>query len=142
MINDMNRVMSLDVGDSKIGIAMTDLLGLMAQPYKTLRYADENIILQQIKEIIINNNVNKLVVGLPKNMDNSEGKQAEKTRYFVKRLQELISIDVEYIDERLTTKKALNDLSYLKIKKIKKKNILDTQAAINILDTYLSLNNR
>lgn len=133
----MARIMSLDVGDRKIGIAMTDVLGILPQPYDTIRFFDEKEKITKIVKIIKENNIDKLVIGLPRNMDSTEGVQAKKTREFANNLSKEIDINIYFVDERLTTKKALRDLNYLSVKKIKEKNILDTQSAINILETYL-----
>lgn len=134
----MGRILGLDVGNKKIGIAMTDLLGIMAQPHKTIRFTDEKDKINQILQIIKEFDIKIVVIGLPKNMDSSEGEQAKKTREFAKKISEKLDVKIEYVDERLTTKKAFRDLNYMSVKKIKQKGILDTQAAINILQTYLS----
>lgn len=138
----MPKIMALDVGDRKIGVAITDLLGILPQPYDTIRFYSEEEKIDKIAKIIEENSVEHVVIGLPKNMDASEGMQAKRTREFAKKLLNKINIKIDFVDERLTTKKAFKDLRHLSVKKIKEKNILDTQAAINILETYLMKNGR
>lgn len=138
----MSRIMALDVGDKKIGIAVTDILKIMAQPHSTVRFNNEDEKLEKIVNLAKDLDVDLIVIGLPKNMDGTEGCQAIKTREYSLKLKELSNINIEFIDERLTTKKSLQDLNYMSVKKIKEKKILDTQAAVNILESFLLRKNK
>lgn len=131
--------MALDVGDRKIGVAITDPLAIMATPLTTLRFKDENEKISKSAALANENQVSQIVIGMPKNLKGAEDVQANKTKAFAENLSKFTKAEIIFVDERLTTKKALNDLGYLSIKKIKEKDILDMQAAVNILETYLSM---
>ena len=134
----MQKILSLDVGKKKIGIAITDLLQITAQPHSTIRSNNLNQQIDKIISIIDENSIKTVVVGLPKNMNDSLGEQAEWTKKFISKiLEKRQNLDIIYIDERLTSKMALNSLKHINMKKIKEKGLIDTVAAVNILETYL-----
>lgn len=134
----MKKIIALDIGKKKIGIAITDLLQITAQPYSTIRSKNLDEQMEKIIQIIKENDIKTVVVGLPKNMDDSLGEQAEWTKSFISRMLEKESdLDIVYIDERLTSKMALSNLKHMNMKKIKEKGLIDTIAAVSILETYL-----
>ena len=134
----MQKILALDVGKKKIGIAITDLLQITAQPHSTIRSKNLEEQIDKIIAIIDENSIKTVVVGLPKNMNDSEGDQASWTKTFVERiLEKKQDVEIVYIDERLTSKMALSSLKHMNMKKIKEKGLIDTVAAVNILETYL-----
>ena len=102
----MRRILGLDIGDKRIGIAVSDLLGMMAQPLYTLTRKSTKDAINEIAEIIQKEDIKQVVVGLPKNMDSTEGIQAKRTRDFSQLLLEKTNSNIEiiYCDERLLAK--------------------------------------
>lgn len=135
----MRRILGLDIGDKRIGIAVSDLLGMMAQPLYTLTRKSTKDAINEIAEIIQKEDIKQVVVGLPKNMDSTEGIQAKRTRDFSQLLLEKTNSNIEiiYCDERLTSKMAKQSLSHMKLAKAKEKKLIDTAAAVHILQGYL-----
>lgn len=135
----MRRILGLDIGDKRIGIAVSDLLGMMAQPLYTLTRKSTKDAINEIAEIIQKEDIKRVVVGLPKNMDSTEGIQAKRTRDFSQLLLEKTNSNIEiiYCDERLTSKMAKQSLSHMKLAKAKEKKLIDTAAAVHILQGYL-----
>ena len=133
------RILALDVGDRRIGMAMSDLLGWTAQPLYTIHRTKDEEDLGKIVEVIKQYDIGTIVCGLPKNMDSTVGFQGEKTMQFVEQLQQMIppEIKVVFQDERLSTKEAKQVTHTSGVKKKKKKNMIDTIAAVFILETYL-----
>ena len=133
------RILALDVGDRRIGMAMSDLLGWTPQPLYTIHRTKGEEDLGKIVEVIKQYDIGTIVCGLPKNMDGTVGFQGEKTMQFVEQLQQLIppEIKVVFQDERLSTKSAKQVMRTSGVKKKNKKNMIDTIAAVFILETYL-----
>lgn len=132
------RIIALDVGNKRIGVAISDELGMFAHPLFTIHRKGLTRDIEEIVNIVTNNNIGDIVVGLPKNMDGTLGFQGEKTMGFVEALQKSLSNKIIYWDERLTTKTARNIMLENNIKQENKKNIIDTIAAVVILDNYLN----
>ncbi|MBP2027794.1 putative Holliday junction resolvase [Acetoanaerobium pronyense] len=133
----MEKILCLDVGEKRIGIALSDLLGLTAQPLYTLKRKNTKDAIREICDIIQRESIKKAVIGLPKNMDGSEGFQAEITKKFSETLKKHADIEIIFWDERLTSALAKRSLSHMKIGKAKEKNLIDTAAAVHILQSYL-----
>lgn len=134
------RIMGLDYGSKTIGVAISDLLGMTAQGVETININEQikDFKIKRIKELINEYNVGKIVVGLPKNMDNSIGFRGEATLYFVEVLKKKIkSVEVILQDERLTTMGAERVLLEANVSRKKRKDVIDKMAAILILQTYL-----
>lgn len=129
--------MALDVGDKRIGIAVSDPLRITAQGLETLHRTVLKKDLIYLCELMEKLEVEELVVGLPKNMNGSLGPQAEKVEDFVQHLLKLKEIKVIYIDERLSTVTAEKTLIAGDVSRKKRKNIVDKLAATVILRTYL-----
>ncbi len=136
----MKRIMGLDVGDKTIGVAVSDLMGLTAQGIKTIRREGIKKDLQEIENIIKEKDVEKIVLGLPKNMNGSLGPQGEKVIKFSEKLKEKIAIGIDFWDERLTTVAAERSLIEGDVSRKKRKKVIDMLAAVLILQGYLDLN--
>lgn len=134
----MPRSMGLDVGDKTIGVAVSDLFGWTAQGLETIQRVGIKKDLQRLEEIIKEHDVNKIVVGLPKNMNGTIGPQGEKVLEFNEKLKKRFS-DVEIVswDERLTTVAAERSLIEADVSRKKRKQVIDKMAAVYILQGYL-----
>lgn len=131
------KILALDVGEKRVGIATSDALGVGVWPQKTfLRQGSENDF-EKLAELIEEQEPQLIVVGLPLNMNGTEGPQAKKVRQFVTALQKKISVEVQYCDERLTSWEAESRLAEKGIKGKKKKEEVDSLAACLILEDYL-----
>ncbi len=129
------KLMGIDYGDARIGVAMSDPLCIMAQGWGTVKQNGEAC--REIAELAKNSGVDRIVVGLPKNMDNTEGASAEKARAFAAELQELTNLPIAFWDERLTTVAAHGYLSELDVRGKKRKALVDTVSATLILEGYM-----
>lgn len=129
--------MGLDVGDRRIGVAVSDPLGLTSQGLATINRKDLDHDLQQIVDYIEELQVDKIIVGLPKNMNGTVGGQAEKVKEFMKSLTERRPIETIYWDERLTTVAAQRTLLEGNVSRKKRKKVVDKIAAVIILQGYL-----
>ena len=130
------RIMGLDYGSKTIGVAVSDLLGMTAQGVETINISEQvkDFKIKRIKELVNEYNIGKIVVGLPKNMDNSIGFRGEATLYFVEVLKKKIkSVEVILQDERLTTMGAERVLLEANVSRKKRKDVIDKMAAVLIL---------
>lgn len=132
------RIMGIDYGDSRTGIAMSDLLCSIVGNTTVIHSKNSEKTIQQILELIRKNQVTELVMGLPKNMDGTEGARAELCRSFAARLEAAAGIPVKLWDERRTTVEAHNILSQHNYHGKKRKDTVDAVAASLILDGYLA----
>ena len=136
------RILGIDYGDARVGIAITDKLNITAQGLETIqRNGSDKTVLKRLDEIFkIYDDVDTIVIGLPLNMNGTMSKRAETTLEFIHKLKcKYNKITIDYIDERLTTVSAHKTMNLLGINKHKKKNIVDTISAVYILETYLKL---
>ena len=131
------RIMGLDVGDKTIGVAVSDLMGLTAQGVKTIKRVGKKKDIEALKEIIKERQVNKIVSGLPKNMNGTIGPQGEKVIKFCELLEEETGIKIEYWDERLSTVAAERTLIQGNVRRENRKGVIDMVAAVIILQGYL-----
>lgn len=131
------RTMGLDVGTRTIGIAVSDELGITAQGLKTLRRKSPEEDLREIAAIVRQFQIEKIVVGLPKNMDGTLGKQAEIVLNWTKVLTDKIQVPVATWDERLSTVGASKVLLEADLSRKKRKKVIDKLAAVIILQGYL-----
>ncbi len=137
------RLIALDYGDKTVGIAMTDLSGKISQPFDTIfrnNPIDVKETIDKICEIVYKYEVEKVIIGMPYNMDGSEGERAEKTKWFKKKLSKKLDKEIIFYDERLSTFEASNILEKGNIKKENRKKYLDKIAASIILQSYLDNN--
>ncbi len=133
----MNRILAIDYGDVRVGLALSDLTCTIARPFKTLNYNDMDDLLNQLFEISEENQVNKIVVGIPYNMKGDDTKQTTKVRDFVSILEDKIGYKVDLIDERLTSSEAEKFMHQMNIKTGFNKDRIDKIAASIILQEYL-----
>lgn len=133
----MNKILGLDVGDVWIGVAITDALMLTAQPLMTIKRESNKIAYEKIHEIILENNIEKIVVGLPKNMNNTIGLQSEKVIKFAEKLKNKYKVEICYVDERMTTLMAEKVLIEGSVRRENRKKYIDKIAATYILQSYL-----
>ena len=135
------RYLGLDLGTTTLGIAITDKTNTLVNPLKLIKFKSEDYesLLGELNNIIDENHITDIVLGLPKNMDNSLGFAAERSVKFKELLQKE-GINVHLEDERLTTVEALNILKNNGNKNIKKKEKTDVLSAVLILESYLKRN--
>lgn len=131
------KYLAMDLGTKTCGLAMSDKLGIIASPYKVLRYNSVEELIKEIKNIIELENVDELVLGLPKNMNNSLGFASERSLSFKNELEKSVDITIHLVDERLSTMEAENILIGNDTSREKRKKIIDAYAASIILDTFL-----
>lgn len=134
--------MGLDVGDRTIGIAVSDELGITAQGLKTLKRKSTEEDFREIASMIAQFEIEKIIVGIPRNMDGSLGAQAEKVLRWVEALKAHIKIPVDVWDERLSTVGANRILLEADLSRRKRKKVIDKLAAVLILQGYLDQSRR
>jgi len=132
------RIMGLDIGSRTIGVAISDELGMTAQGLKTIKRRSMEEDLKEISLIIAQFKIDKLVVGLPKNMDGTIGKQAELIFQWIKAAKEKIYLPMVTWDERLSTVEASKILLEADLSRKKRKGVIDKLAAVLILQGYLN----
>ncbi|NWF92233.1 MAG: Holliday junction resolvase RuvX [Syntrophaceae bacterium] len=132
------RIMGLDIGSHTIGIAISDELGLTAQALKTLRRRSMDEDLRELLEIIAQFRIEKLVVGLPRNMDGTLGKQADGVLQWIKAAEKRINLPTLTWDERLSTVEASRVLLQADLSRKKRRKVIDKLAAVLILQGYLN----
>ena len=133
------KYLGLDLGTKTLGLAISDKTGLIASPYKVLRYNDINILLEELKKIIDKENIQGLVLGLPKNMNGSLGFASDRSLKFKEILENNFDLPVFLVDERLSTVEAENILLDADMSRKKRKKVIDGLAASIILDTFLKM---
>lgn len=131
------RIMALDVGSKRIGVALSDPLKITAQGLQTFQRTTLEEDICGLWKLIDEHEVSQLVVGLPKNMDGSLGFKAEEVQQFVADLTAERQIEVIWIDERLTTVSAERTLLEADVSRAKRKKVIDKMAAVIILQSYL-----
>ncbi len=133
------RCLGLDLGTKTLGLAISDKSNLIASPYKVLRWdgEDYSLLFNELDSIIRDNGITDLVLGLPKNMNNTIGDRGNETLKFKDKLFEWYGIEVIMQDERLTTVEATNYLLEADLSRKKRKKKIDALAANIILQTYL-----
>lgn len=135
------KILSVDYGDSRVGTALSDILGISAHGLKTVPNKFYPKMLESIVNIINDNGVGKVVIGLPKNMDGTLGFRADITKEFADDLQKALpDIEIVFWDERLTTVEAANYLNFTNTRGKARKNVIDTLAAEIILQSYIDAN--
>ena len=134
------RILGIDYGDSRTGIAITDALNITAQGLETIyNNGSDKVILKRLDEILSQYEVDTIVIGKPINMNGTESQRTSITEKFIHKLKcKYNKLKIETIDERLTTVAAHKTMNLLDVNKNKKKNIVDTISAVYILETYLN----
>ncbi|MBR1443896.1 MAG: Holliday junction resolvase RuvX [Firmicutes bacterium] len=134
------RILGLDFGEKTVGVAVSDPFGWTAQGIEIIRREDENNLkksINRIGELIKEYEIEKIVLGYPKNMNNTEGERVEKTKNFKKRLEKNFKKEVILWDERLSTVAAQRGLIEADVSREKRKKVIDKMAAVFILQGYL-----
>jgi putative Holliday junction resolvase len=135
-LGTMGRILAIDFGERRIGLAISDPLGITAQGLPTIDTRKTKDVFSHIQALIKDKNVTGIVVGMPKNMDGSIGFKGEEVRRFMDELARKTSLEVETWDERLTSVQSLKSMRVLGIKQ-KKKDAVDRISATLILQSYL-----
>ena len=130
----MNKIMALDVGTKRIGVALSDFLHIIATPHSCVQRQPESKAIEEITKIAKENHVETIVVGLPKNMDGSVGSQGQDCINFS---QKFSGFDIILEDERLTSEEAEERLRERKVDFRKNKGLVDIESACVILEQYL-----
>lgn len=131
------RALGVDFGKKRIGVALSDPLGLTAQPFCVIKVTSIDKAIDEIASLAAEHEVEVMVVGVPYNMDGSSGSAAEAALKFIDRLREKTGLMVEGVDERLTTASAERALIEGNLSRAKRKIVVDKVAAALILQTYL-----
>ena len=131
------RIFGLDVGTRTVGVAVSDALGMTAQPLTTLRRTGLRANLAELRRLAETHKVRQAVVGLPLNMDGTEGPSAAAARAFGEALAQALDIPVEYQDERLSTVAAQRALLEADVSRARRREVVDQVAAALILQTWL-----
>jgi len=135
------RYLGLDLGSRTLGMAVSDSLGMFASSYKIVRHEEEyERLIDDVIETVNEKKIEAIVLGLPKNMNNTIGPKGELSFQFKKMLEEKLSIPVYLEDERLTTRQAENILIKNDTSRKKRKKVIDSMAATIILQSYLDKN--
>lgn len=131
------RIIGIDYGDKRIGIAVSDPSCFIASPVKTIINLGNTKVLDELEKIINDFNAEKIVLGVPKNMNGTIGERAEKSTQFSELIKNRFKIEVILWDERLTTVSAHKIFNETNVRGKKRKNSVDALAAVLILQTYL-----
>ena len=136
------RVLGIDYGDARVGLALSDPLGITAQGLETVDYkGNDKFLLRRLDEIFEQYEVDTIVVGMPYNMNGSSSFRVEATEKFIHKLKcKYNKMKIVTVDERLTTVEAHRTMNDLGINKNKKKMLVDTISAVYILEKYLNSN--
>jgi putative Holliday junction resolvase len=132
------RILGLDLGTKTLGIAISDRLGLIANPYKTIKYIDTEKLLKELDIIITKEKVEKIILGNPKNMNNTVSLASDRSLAFKELMEKRYNLEVILVDERLSTKEAENILISGDLSRKKRKGVIDSLAATIILENYLN----
>ena len=132
----MNRILGIDVGEARIGLAISDDLGMLAHPLETV-HVKEGGAIQRVADVVKRDKIETVVIGLPRNMNGTYGPAAEKVRAFAASLQKLAPCTVKYWDERLTTVAAQKSLHEAGRNTKNSRAVIDQVAAQLILQGYL-----
>ena len=139
----MKRILGIDYGDARVGIAITDALGITVQGLKTIWHkGNDKLLLKEIDLMLNEYDIDTMVVGMPFNMNGTLSERAEKTEKFIHKLKcKYNKIEIKTVDERLTTVQAHRTMNDLNIKSANKKGLVDTISAVYILEVYINQNN-
>lgn len=131
------KVLGVDLGLARTGVAISDCNQVLASPFCVIKEKDNEVLAQKIGQICADEDVQRIVVGLPKNMDGSEGASAQNARTFADMLSKITNLPIFMVDERGTTITATNFLNDVNVRGKKRKNVVDAVAATVILQNYL-----
>ncbi len=138
------RKLGIDYGDSRVGIAVTDALGITVQGLETIHHhGNDKVVLKRLEEIVKQYEVDTFVIGMPINMDGTKTQRVEVTEKFIHKLKcKFPKIQIATVDERLTTVAAHKTMNFLNVNKKQKRNIVDTISAEYILEMYMKKNEK
>ena len=131
------RILAIDYGTVRIGVAVSDALGLTAQPVAVIKGKDQDAALKEIARLVENYQVTELLIGLPRNMNGSEGPMAVEARAFGQKLAERFKLPIVEWDERLSSQAAERVLLEADLSRSRRKQVVDKVAAAFILQGYL-----
>lgn len=134
------RMLGIDYGDTRTGLAISDALGITAQGLETIKNnGNDKVILKRLEEIVSDYEISDFVIGMPINMNGTSGERVEKTKKFIHKLKcKFNNINIVTIDERLTTVAAHKTMNFLEVKSKDKRGIVDTISAVYILEMYMN----
>ncbi len=135
------RILGIDYGDARVGVAVSDLLGITAQGVGTVKNKGSKTLMAELDTIIKQYSPDTIVIGKPRNMDGSEGFRVDATMKFAEKLKEIYKGKIEFVDERLTTMGAAQYLNATNTRGKKRKDVIDTVSACLILETYMMRQN-
>lgn len=135
LMSDLYKIMSLDIGTKRIGVALSDFLHVLATGHCVVDRIPEDDAVTKIKKIAFNNKVQKIIVGVPLNMDGTQGGQADDCINFAKHFQD--EFEVIFEDERLTSEQAEENLRNRNINFKNNKGLVDIESACIILEQYI-----
>lgn len=133
----MDRMMAIDYGDARVGVAVSDPLGITAQGVETIKNTGRRALFARLSELIAQYKPSVIVIGLPKNMNGTLGERAQKSMDFEQQLKEIYAGKTELFDERLTTVSAIRTLNETNTRGKRRKGVVDTVAATLILQAYM-----
>lgn len=138
------RTLGIDYGDARIGLAITDALGITAQGLETVTTnGNDKVLLAKLDDVFSKYEIDTIVIGMPLNMNGTKTERVEKTKSFIHKLKcKYNKMKIETVDERLTTVQAHRTMNELGIKPKNKKGIVDTISAVYILETYINNQSR
>ena len=137
------RYLGLDLGSRTLGVAVSDKTGLIAHNVKTIRHNEEyDRLLDEVKSLVTELEIDAIVLGFPKNMNNTIGPKGELSLDFKKKLEKIVSIPIYLQDERLSTKSATDMLIQGNVSRKNRKKVVDSVAATIILQTFLDGRNK
>ena len=133
------RYLGLDLGTKTLGVAISDRLGMISNPYKTIKYNSQDELISEIIKIILEEDIKEIALGLPKNMNNSIGEAGNRSIAFKELLERNVNIPITLVDERLSTVEAEKYLLDADTSRKKRKEVIDAVAASVILNTYIRM---
>ena len=133
--------LGIDLGSVRIGIAISDELGMIASPLKVMQVSEDETDIAEIASIVESLDVKEIVMGLPRNMNGTYGPAADRVKEFASKLEEKLDVPITLWDERLTTSQASRILIEADVSRKKRKQVVDKSAAALILQGYLDRTN-
>lgn len=134
------RSLGIDYGDARVGLAISDEINITAQGLETVHHnGNDKIVLKRLEEILKMYEISTFVIGMPLNLNGTEGERVNITKKFIHKLKcKFNNINIETVDERLTTVQAHKTMNFLNVANREKRNIVDTISAVYILETYMN----
>ena len=135
------RTLGIDYGDARVGLAITDPLGITAQGLETIHHqGNDKVVLKRLEEIMGEYDIDTFAIGMPINMNGTKTERAEITEKFIHKLKcKFNKVNIVPIDDRLTTVEAHKTMNFLNVNKHKKRDIVDTISAVYILESYMKM---